>query len=120
MAGDAEVEDSARARLTLATGATVSLTCSGVGQSGPDCQIRVALHGTEGSAALENIGGSFYDFRAERRCQARTEVICAVPDVWGGRAAVAWAYRLATDSRFDTEAEHFVEVASVLDRVYAS
>ena len=82
--------------------------------------IRVALHGTHGGAALENMGGSFHDFRAERYHHTRTELLCAPPDVWGGRAAVAWAYRLATDRRFDPEAGRFVEVANVLDRVYAS
>jgi hypothetical protein len=35
-------------------------------------------------------------------------------------AAVAWAYRLTVDRRFDAEAERFVEVASTLDRIYAT
>jgi predicted dehydrogenase len=119
-AGDPEVEDFATAMLTLETGATVSLACSWNAAVGRDCVIRLALHGTAGGAVLENVDGSFYDFRAEHHRDTRSEVLCAPPDVWGGRAAVAWAYRLATDRRFDPAADRFVAVADVLDRVYAS
>jgi predicted dehydrogenase len=118
--GDPEVEDFASAMLTLESGATVSLACSWNAAVGRDCVIRLALHGSQGGAVLENVEGSFYDFRAERFRHTRPEVLCAPPDVWGGRAAVAWAYRLATDRRFDPAAERFVELADVLDRVYAS
>ena len=118
--GDTEVEDFAAATLTLESGTTVSLACSWNIANGRGCDIRVVLHGTEGAAVLENLDSSFYDFRAERLHHTRTEIRCASPDVWSGRAAVAWAFRLATDRRFDPETERFVEVASVLDRVYAS
>jgi predicted dehydrogenase len=119
-AGDPEIEDYAATIVGLDSGARVSLACSWETATGHDCMLRVVLHGTHGGAALENVGGSFYDFRAERYHDNRTELLCAPPDVWGGRAAVAWAYRLATNRRFDPEAERFVEVATVLDRVYAS
>jgi len=119
-AADPEAEDSSTATLTLESGTTVAVACSWNIAIGADCDIRIVLHGNTGTAVLENIGGSFYDFRAEHFHHTRTEILCAPPDVWGGRAAVAWAYRLATDRRFDPEAERFVEVASVLGRVYAS
>lgn len=119
-ATDDAVEDFATATLDLGSGTLVSLACSWHLPAGQDCVIRLALHGTKGGAALENIDGSFYDFRAERFRHTARELLSAPPDVWGGRAAVAWAYRLAMDSSFDPEAERFVEVASVLDRVYAS
>ena len=62
----------------------------------------------------------FYDFQAERYHHTRTEVLAAPPDVWGGRAAMAWAYRLATDRGFDPDTERAIDVAAVLDQVYAS
>ncbi|NEX94983.1 gfo/Idh/MocA family oxidoreductase, partial [Caulobacter sp. 17J65-9] len=37
---------------------------------------------------------------------------------WGGRAAVAWAERLAAGERYDHEAERLVTVAETLDRIY--
>jgi predicted dehydrogenase len=119
-AGDDAVEDFASARLDLDTGTTVTLACSWQLPMGRDCVIRVVLHGTHGGATLENVGGSFYDFRAERHRRHSTDCLCAPPDPWGGRAAVRWARRLAVDPRFDQEAERFVEVAAVLDRIYAS
>jgi predicted dehydrogenase len=119
-AGDTEVEDFATATLTLESGTSVSVACSWNIAIGRYCDIRIVLHGTEGTAVLENFSGSSYDFRAERLHHSRTEILCASPDVWGGRAAVAWAYRLGTNGGFDPETERFVEVASVLDRVHAS
>jgi hypothetical protein len=41
------------------------------------------------------------------------------PDEWGGRAAVAWAQQLATSPGFDPQAMQLVELAKVLDRIYA-
>jgi predicted dehydrogenase len=119
-AGSDLVEDSATARVELATGTTLSLACSWHVPAGHDCAIRLALHGTEGRAVLENVDGSRYEFKAERYRGTTAEVLAAPPDVWGGRAAVAWAYRLGVDRRFDAEAERFVEVASILDRIYAT
>lgn len=40
------------------------------------------------------------------------------PDEWGGRAAVAWAKRLAEDKSFDPEAWNGVRVAEVIDIIY--
>jgi hypothetical protein len=44
--------------------------------------------------------------------------LAAPPDAWGGRAAADWAERLAGGARFDPGAEHLVEVAAALDRIY--
>jgi predicted dehydrogenase len=41
-------------------------------------------------------------------------------DEWGGRAIVAWAEALATNSRFDPAIEHLTQVAEALDLIYAS
>lgn len=80
--------------------------------------IAAAFYGTEGGAALSNVGGSFYDFAAERYRGTAAEALAAPPDAWGGRAAADWAERLAGGARFDPAAERLVEVAAVLDRIY--
>jgi predicted dehydrogenase len=120
LSSDDEVEDFATATVEFVTGTALTLACSWHLPMGRESEIRLVLHGTEGGAALTNVNGSFYDFRAERYRHARTEVLVSPPDVWGGRAATAWAYRLATSRAFDPDAERAVEVVAVLDRVYAS
>jgi predicted dehydrogenase len=112
------VEDYAVATLDLGTGAAVRLACSWRLQAGCDAVIAAAFYGTEGGAALRNVGGSFYDFTAERYRGTARETLSLPPDAWGGRAAADWAARLAAGARFDPEAERLVDVARVLDRIY--
>jgi len=112
------VEDFAVATLTLDEGAIVRLACSWRLHAGRDAEIRAAFYGTEGGAALYNVDGSFYHFVAERYRGTARETLASPPDEWGGRAAVDWAVRLAAGGRFDPDAEHFIEVAQVLDRIY--
>ena len=112
------VEDYAVATLNLATGATVRLACSWRLPAGCDAVISAAFYGTEGGAALHNVDGSFYDFTAERYRGTARETLAVPPDAWGGRAAADWARRLAADERFDPAAEHLVDVARTLDRIY--
>jgi predicted dehydrogenase len=112
------VEDYAVATLDLADGAVVRLACSWRLQAGCDAEISAAFYGTEGGAALRNVGGSFYDFTAERYRGTSRETLAAPPDDWGGRAAADWATRLGQGARFDTQAEHLADVAQVLDRIY--
>jgi predicted dehydrogenase len=114
------VEDYATARLDLASGAAVQLACSWRLPAGCDAVIGAAFYGTNGGAALRNVNGSFYDFTAERYQGTAREVLAAPPDAWGGRAVVDWVARLAAGERFDAAAWQPVEVASVLDRLYAS
>ena len=117
--GGRAVEDYALATIELAGGALVQLACSWRLPAGRDAVISAAFYGTGGGgAALRNLGGSFYDFAAERFRGTSRETLAAPPDEWGGRAAADWARRLATGERFDPEAERFVAVAAVLDRIY--
>jgi predicted dehydrogenase len=113
------VEDYAVASLTLAGGTVVRLTCSWRLHAGQDAQIEAAFYGTQGGAALRNLGGSFYDFQAEHFTGTRRNVLAAPPEEWGGRAAAAWASRLRADPRFDPAADELVAVSRVLDRIYA-
>jgi predicted dehydrogenase len=112
------VEDHAVARLDLASGTVVNLACSWYLHAGCDAVISAAFHGTSGGVALRNVGGSFYDFRADLHRGTSTEPLAAPPDDWGGRAAVAWAARLAAAPAFDPAVEDIVAVAEVLDRIY--
>ncbi|HEV2748480.1 MAG TPA: Gfo/Idh/MocA family oxidoreductase [Allosphingosinicella sp.] len=113
-----QVEDYAVATLDLAGGAVIRLACSWRLQAGCDARIAAEFHGTAGGAALRNLGGSFYDFAAERYRGTQCETLASPPDAWGGRAAADWARRLAGGERFAGEAERLVDVADVLDRIY--
>jgi predicted dehydrogenase len=112
------VEDYALATLELESGAAVQLSCSWRLQAGADAIISAAFYGTQGGAALSNVGGSFYDFTAERFRGTARETLSSPPDEWGGRAAADWARRLAAGERFDPAAERLVDVADALDRIY--
>jgi predicted dehydrogenase len=112
------VEDYAVATLQLEDGATLRLACSWRLPAGREAIISAAFYGTGGGAALTNVGGSFYDFTAERYRGTETEVLASPPDAWGGRAAADWAIRLARGEGFDAEAERLVDVAQILDRIY--
>lgn len=112
-----EVEDYAVASFTLGDVA-VRLACSWRLHAGREAVIEAAFYGTGGGAALRNVDGSFYDFRAERFDGTSAAVLADPPDDWGGRAAVAWAERLAASPAFDADAHQFVRTAEILDRIY--
>jgi predicted dehydrogenase len=116
--GTAQVEDYAVATVELETGTAVQLACSWRLQAGQDAIISASFYGTEGGAALRNVGGSFYDFEAERFRGTSRETLASPPDEWGGRAAADWARRLAASERFDPGSERLVQVSEVLDRIY--
>jgi predicted dehydrogenase len=111
-------EDYAVATLVLTGGAVVRLACSWRLQAGREAVIAAEFYGTNGGAALRNVGGSFYDFTAERFDGTSSERLAHLPDEWGGRAAADWARRLAAGERYDSETPRLTEVARVLDRIY--
>ncbi|MBV9843176.1 MAG: Gfo/Idh/MocA family oxidoreductase [Sphingomonadaceae bacterium] len=117
-AGDA-VEDFALASFRLGDVA-VRLACSWRLHAGRDAEISVAFYGTDGGAALRNVGGSFYDFTAEQFSGTQATTLCSPPDDWGGRAAADWGERLAGGSRFDPMAEELIRSAALIDRIYAA
>ena len=114
--GDAE--DFCLAEIDLATGTRARLGCSWFSHEGRDAVIEATFRGRDAAASMHNVGGSFYDFRAERREGTSTHVLAEPPDAWGGRAAVAWARQLAAGGGFDPTIEEAVAVASAIDRVY--
>jgi predicted dehydrogenase len=116
--GPGQCEDYAVATLTLADGRVVTLACSWNLPAGRDASIGASFYGEGQGAALRNLNGSFFDFTAERYRGTATETLASPPDDWGGCAAADWARRLAAGERFAPEAERFVDVAEVLDRIY--
>lgn len=113
------VEDFVAARLDLDSGATASIACSWGLPAGCDAVIEATFYGTGGALSMRNIGGSYYDFLVERFDGRSRKTIIEPPDAWGGRAAAAWAERLQRDASFDASIEHVVDVARVIDRIYA-
>ncbi|HSU94889.1 MAG TPA: Gfo/Idh/MocA family oxidoreductase [Gemmatimonadaceae bacterium] len=113
-----QVEDFAEARMDLEGGAAVRLACSWNLPAGRDAVIEASFYGTGGGAAMRNVNGSFFDFRAERFRGTARETLSEPPDAWGGRAAVEWARQLERDNRFDPAVEHLVNVAAALDAIY--
>ena len=120
LAAKDQVEDYATASITLAGGTVVRLACSWRLHAGVEAQIEAAFYGTEGGAAMRNVGGSFYDFRTEHFTSTERTVLTEPPEDWGGRAAADWARRLRLDRRFDPAADTLVDVARTLDRIYAA
>jgi hypothetical protein len=104
--------------MELNTGAIVQIACSWRLHAGCDAIISATFYGPNGGVSLRNVNGSFYDFVAERYRGTSRETLATPPDDWGGRAAADWAARLAAGEGFDPEAERFVDVARIIDRIY--
>lgn len=114
-----EIEDYAATSLVLEDGSIVRLACSWNVSAGQDAVIEATFFGTEGGVSFRNIGGSFYDFHAERFRGTTRETLAVPPDDWGGRAALAWCRRLReTGGAFDPVANELVRVAATLDAAY--
>jgi predicted dehydrogenase len=113
-----KIEDHATVDLTTAAGQSIRIACSWNLHAGRDAVIECAFHGTRSSAMLRNVDGSFYDFIAEQFTGTSRRVLVEPPDAWGGRAAIAWARRLALTPNFDPEAARLVEVSRIIDMVY--
>eukprot|EP00913_Durusdinium_trenchii_P010534 g9878.t1 len=114
-----QVEDYAVATLVLAQGTVVRIACSWRLQAGCDAAIQADFYGTAGGASMRNVNGSFYDFIGERFSGTSRERLVEPPDEWGGRAALAWAERLAENSAYDPDCANLIRVAEALDRIYA-
>jgi predicted dehydrogenase len=98
----------------------VRLACSWELHAGQDAVIEATFFGTDATVRVTNVGGSFYDFRCDLLSGARSELVVEPPDAWPGRAAVAWAQRVAAGEGFDpVAAAELVRVAEILDRVYS-
>lgn len=113
-----EVEDQATAELSLGE-VRARLACSWWQPAGGECAFECTAWGSEGAVSVRNVGGSFYDFRAELWRGTEAEALVEPPDAWGGRAIAAWAERLGSSRRYDPAADELELLARVLDDVYA-
>jgi predicted dehydrogenase len=114
------VEDYATAMLGTSDGVTINLSCSWFLAAGRDAVIGATFYGSAGAVAVENVDGSFYDFRAVLRRGTGEELLVAPPDAWGGRAGVEWARQLVADRRHRPDsAQDLLAVATVIDEMYA-
>jgi predicted dehydrogenase len=108
------VETYAHARL-----GPVTIACSWSLHAGADAVIGARFHCADGGVEVANVGGSFYDFRCDRLRGTAREPLVEPPDDWAGRAAVAWAERVARGERFDAEeGEELVRLHELLDELY--
>jgi predicted dehydrogenase len=113
-----EVEDLALAQVTLSDGRVLRIACSWWLPAGSDAVIEATFVGEAGALTIRNVNGSFYDFEAVLIESRRQQTICVPPDDWGGRALISWASRIASDRSFDSDVEHVVAVAELIDRIY--
>ena len=112
------VEDFAAVQLETTSGVAARIACSWKLPAGADAVIEATLFGTRAAARVRNVGGSFYDFTAERLDRGGAATIVSPPDDWGGRAVLHWIEQLSRDPGFDTASERLVDVAAVLDAAY--
>lgn len=119
--GGVGVEDFATAQLRTERGVCGRIACSWFLPAGRECVFECTAYGTEGSLAITNVAGSYYDFQLELRQGTSARVVLEPPDDWGGRALCAWARRLQHgEVSFDVqEAGHALACARVLDQIYA-
>ena len=116
-----EVEDYGVATIETQNGVVINLSCCWNLNIGRDADIEIAFYGTRGGAKLRNVDGSFYDFVGEKFSGTKTETLSSPEDAawqWGALATIEWIKKLGIDGRFDPDAERFVLLAEVLDRIY--
>lgn len=98
--------------------AVVRLSCSWFLSAGEDAALECSFYTPASGIHVENVNGSYYDFRSERRRGTQREALVEPPDDWAGRALIAWSDRIARDPSFDTAIHDAVRVADVIDRIY--
>lgn len=111
------VEDHALAELSLGD-VRARLACSWFTPAGRACVFECTAWGSEGAVSVRNVGGSFYDFRAELWRGTGSQTLAEPPDDWGGRAIAAWAERLREDRGFDPPVEELEPLAEAIDSIY--
>jgi predicted dehydrogenase len=117
--GAQQIEDYGVATIETAEQTVINLSCCWNLNIGQDAVIEIAFYGTRGGAKLRNVNGSFYAFVAERFNGTQTETLSTADDwQWGGLATIDWVKRLASEERFDADADRFVAVAEVIDAIY--
>jgi predicted dehydrogenase len=116
--GHPGIDGFSAAEVTLDSGARSRIAASWHAHAGRDCIFRVVVHGSDGSAEIRNVDGSFYDFELCLRRGRSEEIVVRDSRDWMDRGIVAWARDVVRDPGYDSSADGNVEVARVVDRVY--
>ncbi len=117
--GGKEIEDYASVTLCTELSTLINLQCSWNISAGQDAVIEATFFGTEGGVSFKNMGGSFYDFKAEKYRGTTSEIMILPPDDWMGKAGVIWADKVIGGAGFDsTTASQYIKVAEIIDRIY--
>jgi predicted dehydrogenase len=114
-----EVENYATGEIVLANDVHARIACSWSLNAGRDAVIEASFYGTEGGAQMRNENGSFFNFSAELFKGREHLTVASPPDDWGGRAAAEWVKKLAEGERFAGTTTGLLEIARVIDRLYA-
>jgi predicted dehydrogenase len=113
----AAVEDFANARLDLANGTSIDLSCSWRSSFGEDARIVAEFFGTRGGVRFANVGGSFYDFCCDVHRENQRQRVVSPPDDWGGRAINSFLHELRRSKSFRPVPD-FARVAEMMDAMY--
>lgn len=112
------VEDFAEAQLMTASNISIRLACSWKHAVGKDAAISLKINGTKGGLEFQNINGSFYDFKAEKYDQNKTETLFSDQDAWEGRTLCRWVDNIQQGRGFDPESYGLVKSAEILEEIY--
>jgi predicted dehydrogenase len=113
-----QVEDYALANWSFASGVAARLACSWRLHAGRDAVIEAIFYGTQGTLALKNVNGSFFDFCLEQYDGTTSRVLVEPPDDWGGRCIGQFARQIAISPKFHPQADELIAVARLIDRSY--
>lgn len=116
-----QVEDYGAATVETSEGALINLSCSWNLHAGRMADIAITFYGDGGGASLHNVGGSFYDFVAERFNGTESETLCGPADSewnWGGLALLEWIGKLAAHENYDPSIERLITVSEIIDHIY--
>lgn len=112
-----EPEDFVMADVDYDSGQHVHLSCSWRAAVGRGAVIGCRIFGTDGGAAIHNVGGSFYDFEITLHHGDQSEVLGHPPDDWPGRALLEWTRALDRGNEAE-DMEHLVTTAELIDTIY--
>jgi hypothetical protein len=96
----------------------VRLACSWWLAAGRDAVIELTLLGAGHALRIRNVGGSFYDFCAERLEGRQRHMLSQPGDDWRAGAITAWARRVGAGAGFDPEVQRVARVAGIIDCIY--
>lgn len=86
--------------------------------AGRDCDMRLTFHGTDASAEIRNVDGSFFEFELLLRSGRSQERVVVDRRRWMDRPLRDWVEGLTRGDGFDRGTRSNLTVARLLERVY--